>query len=112
MSVRALRQLIGYLHSNGQETRVFEFALWSRIAKVVAVFFAALLALPFVFGSLRAGGAGARAAQGLMLGLGYFLLQKMIESGTLAFSLDPLLLAWAPTLLLGGIVTLLVRRMR
>lgn len=112
MSVRALRQLIGYLHSNGQETRVFEFALWSRIAKVVAVFFAALLALPFVFGSLRAGGAGARAAQGLMLGLGYFLLQKMIESGTLAFSLDPLLLAWAPTLLLGGIVTLLVLRMR
>jgi lipopolysaccharide export system permease protein len=112
MSVRALTQLIGYLRGNGQETRVFEFALWSRVAKVVAIFFAALLAVPFVFGSLRAAGAGARATQGLLLGLGYFLLQKMVESGTFAFSLDPLLLAWAPTVLLGAVVTTLVLRMK
>jgi len=112
MSVRALRQLVAYLHGNGQETRAFEFALWSRIAKVVAVFFAVLLALPFVFGSLRSTGAGARATQGLILGLGYFLLQKMVESGTLAFNLDPMLLAWAPTLLLGAVVGTLVLRMR
>lgn len=112
MSVRALGDLIGYLRGNGQETRVFEYALWSRIAKVVAVFFSALLAIPFIFGSLRSGGAGARATQGLLLGLGYFLLQKMVESSTQAFALDPLLLAWAPTLLLGGLVTALVLRMR
>ncbi|MEN9705871.1 MAG: hypothetical protein RLZZ393_1750 [Pseudomonadota bacterium] len=111
MSARALWQIIAYLRDNGQETRVFEFALWSRLAKVVAVFFAALLALPFVFGSLRSSGAGARATQGLLLGLGYFLLQKMVESGTFAFSLDPLLLAWAPTLLLGAVVATLVARM-
>jgi lipopolysaccharide export system permease protein len=112
MSVRALYDLVNYLRGNGQETRAFEFALWSRIAKVVAVFFAVLLALPFVFGSLRSAGAGARATQGLMLGLGYFLLQKMVESGTLAFGLDPMLLAWAPTLLLGTVVATLVLRMR
>ena len=112
MSVRALRHLVTYLHGNGQETRAFEFALWSRIAKVVAVFFAVLLALPFVFGSLRSAGAGARATQGLVLGFGYFLLQKMVESGTLAFNLDPMLLAWAPTLLLGAVVGTLVLRMR
>ena len=112
MSVRALHSLLRYLRSNGQETRAFEFALWSRIAKVVAVFFSVLLALPFVFGSLRSAGAGARAAQGLILGLAYFLLEKMVESGTLAFGLDPLLLAWAPTLLLAVVVGALVLRMR
>jgi hypothetical protein len=36
----------------------------------------------------------------------------MVESGTFAFSLDPLLLAWAPTVLLGVVVTTLVLRMR
>ncbi len=112
MSARALRQFIGYLRENGQDPQVFEFALWSRLAKVVAVFLSALLALPFVFGSLRSSGAGARATQGLLLGLGYFLLQKMVESGTLAFALDPLLLAWVPTLLLAGTVTVLVSRLR
>jgi lipopolysaccharide export system permease protein len=112
MSVRALRSLITYLRSNGQETRGFEFALWSRIAKVVAVFFAIFLALPFVFGSVRSGGASARAAQGLVLGLAYFLLEKMVESGTLAFGLNPILLAWAPTMLLAILVGALILRLR
>ena len=112
MSVRALRHLVSYLRGNGQETRSFEFALWSRIAKVFAVFFAVLLALPFVFGSLRSAGSGARATMGMILGLGYFLLQRMVESGTLAFGLDPMLLAWAPTLLLGAVVGTLVLRMQ
>ena len=112
MSVRALRNLIQYLRSNGQETRGFEFAMWSRIARVVAVFFAVLLALPFVFGALRSTGASARAAQGLVLGLAYFLLEKMVESSTQAFALDPVLLAWAPTALLAAVVGALVLRLR
>jgi lipopolysaccharide export system permease protein len=68
--------------------------------------------LPFVFGSLRSAGAGARAALGLVLGLGYFLLQQMVESGTLAFTLPPFLLAWVPTALLAAVVTALVARLR
>jgi lipopolysaccharide export system permease protein len=112
MSVRALRSLVSYLRGNGQDAHSFEFALWSRVAKLVAVFFASLLGLPFVFGSLRSAGAGARAALGLVLGLGYFLLQQMVESGTLAFTLPPLLLAWVPTALLAAVVTALVARLR
>jgi hypothetical protein len=34
----------------------------------------------------------------------------MVESGALAFELDALLLAWLPTLLLGGCVALLLWR--
>ena len=112
MSVRALRSLVSYLRGNGQDAHGFEFALWSRLAKLVAVFFASLLGLPFVFGSLRSAGAGARAALGLVLGLGYFLLQQMVESGTLAFTLPPLLLAWVPTALLAAVVSTLVARLR
>ena len=112
MSVRALRSLVSYLRGNGQDAHSFEFAQWSRVAKLVAVFFASLLGLPFVFGSLRSAGAGARAALGVVLGLSYFLLQQMVESGTLAFGLPPLLLAWVPTALLASVVTTLVARLR
>ena len=112
MSVRALAALVGYLRSNGQASHGYEFALWSRTARVTAVFFAMLLALPFVFGSLRASGAGARATLGLILGLGYFLLHQMVESGTLAFALPPMLLAWVPTVILASVVGVLVARLR
>jgi lipopolysaccharide export system permease protein len=88
------------------------FAFWSRIARTVAVAFTVLLAIPFVLGSLRTAGAGTRMLMGLVLGLGFFLLQRLIESGTVVFNLNPLLLAWMPTALLALVVLVLLARVR
>jgi lipopolysaccharide export system permease protein len=112
LSVRALAGIREYLARNGQDTRRYDFAMWARVARMVSILFAVLLALPFVFGSLRSSGAGARATLGLLLGIAYFVLQKMVESGTVALGLDPVLLAWLPTLLLGAAVVGLVARLR
>lgn len=112
LSVRALRNVVEYLAANGQDTRQYRFALWSRLARTCAIFFGVLLAVPFVFGSLRSAGAGARGVLGLALGLAWFMLQKMVENGTAAFNLDPMLLAWAPTLALALLVGALLVRLR
>jgi hypothetical protein len=40
------------------------------------------------------------------------MLQKMVENGTLAFGLDPVLLAWVPTLALGSLVGVMFLRLR
>jgi lipopolysaccharide export system permease protein len=112
LSVRALSQLVGYLDANGQDVRSYKFALWSRIARTFAILFGVLLAVPFVFGSLRSSGAGARGVLGLGLGLAWYMLQKMVENGTVAFGLDPVLLAWVPTLVLGALVGGLFLRLR
>ncbi|HEY1491298.1 MAG TPA: LptF/LptG family permease, partial [Steroidobacteraceae bacterium] len=69
-------------------------------------------AIPFVLGSLRTAGAGTRMLMGLVLGLGFFLLQRLIESGTVVFNLNPLLLAWMPTALLALVVLVLLARVR
>jgi lipopolysaccharide export system permease protein len=71
-----------------------------------------LLAIPFVLGSLRSAGAGTRTLMGLILGVGFFLLQRMIESGTVEFNLNPFILAWMPTALLGIVTLLLLARAR
>jgi lipopolysaccharide export system permease protein len=112
LSVRELRAAIRYLDANGQETRRYRFSLWSIIARLVAIPLAMLLAVPFLFGSMRSVETGARVTLGMVLGLGYFILQRMVESGTIAFALDPLLLAWLPTLLLGTAVAVLFARVR
>jgi lipopolysaccharide export LptBFGC system permease protein LptF len=49
---------------------------------------------------------------GLVLGLGFFLLQRLIESGTVVFNLNPVLLAWMPTALLALVVFVLLARVR
>ncbi|MEO7807455.1 MAG: LPS export ABC transporter permease LptG [Steroidobacteraceae bacterium] len=112
LSIRTLYGLIDYLRGNRQDVRSYVFAFWSRVARTVGILFATLQALPFVFGSLRAAGAGARTTFGLVLGVGYFLLQRMVENGTFAFNLDPALLAWLPTALLAAITIGLLARVR
>lgn len=107
-----LLRMIRHLEANGLDARQATYSLWSRIARTVAVVTAVLLALPFVFGSLRGAGAGARTTLGLVIGIAFFLLQRMLESGAVLFDANPVLLAWVPTALMGGIAALLLARTR
>ncbi len=109
---RALWQLIQYSRANSLDTSRYVFAFWSRIARTVAIVFAVLLAIPFVLGSLRSSGAGTRTLMGLLLGICFFLAQRLIESGTIVFDLNPLVLAWIPTALLGCVTLALLARAR
>jgi lipopolysaccharide export system permease protein len=112
LEVSALWQLIGYFNANALDARPYVFAFWSRVARTVAIAFAVLLAIPFVLGSLRSAGAGARTLVGLMLGMILFLLQRLIESGTIVFQLNPIVLAWLPTALLTVVALGLLWRTR
>ncbi len=112
LTSRALWRLIRYFQSNALDTREYLFAFWSRIARTVAIAFTVLLAIPFVLGSLRAAGAGTRMMMGLILGIGFFLLQRLIESGTVVFNLNPVVLAWLPTALLAVVTVGLLARAR
>jgi lipopolysaccharide export system permease protein len=109
---RALWRLISYYRANALADREYVFAFWSRIARTVAVAFTVLLAIPFVLGSLRSAGTGTRTLMGLILGISFFLLQRLIESGTIVFNLNPITLAWLPTALLALVTVTLLARAR
>ena len=112
MTSQALLKVIRYLQANSLTARDYLFALSSRIARTVAILFSVLLAVPFVLGSLRSAGAGTRMLIGLVAGLALFLAQKLIESGTVVFDLNPVLLAWLPTTLLATVTLLALARVR
>ncbi|MGH8180614.1 MAG: LPS export ABC transporter permease LptG [Steroidobacteraceae bacterium] len=112
LTLSSLWQLIEYFHTNSLDARQYLFAFWSKVARTVAIAFSVLLALPFVLGSMRSAGAGTRAMIGLGIGLAFFMLQRLIESGTIVFNLDPVILAWLPTALLATVTLLLLARAR
>jgi len=112
MPNRSLWQLIQYSRQNSLDTSRYVFAFWSRIARTLAIVFAVLLAIPFVLGSLRSAGAGTRMLMGILLGICFFLLQKLIESGTIVFDLNPAVLAWIPTAAMGMVTLSLLARAR
>lgn len=112
LAASALWTVIGYDRANSLDASAYLFAFWSRIARTLAIVFAVLLAIPFVLGALRSAGAGSRTAVGLVIGIALFLLQRLIESGTVVFELDPVLLAWLPTSLLAAVSLVLLARAR
>jgi lipopolysaccharide export system permease protein len=112
LQTHVLWGLIQHLRENSLDSTDQEFAFWSRIARTSAILFAALLAVPFVFGSLRAAGAGARTLLGVLIGIAFFFVQRMLESGAVVFDVSPLVLAWLPTALLAAAALILIARTR
>ena len=112
LSLRTLYKAIRYLRANNLESEQYEIAFWSRVARTVGILVAVLFALPFGFGSLRTASLSARATFGVALGIVYVFLQRLVESGTQVFDLDPLLLAWVPTGLLALVTAMMIWRVR
>jgi lipopolysaccharide export system permease protein len=97
LSARGLMSYISYLKRNDLAAGRYEAEFWSRISGTVAVILMPILALAFVFGSLRSAGAGGRLMIGVLIGLAYFLASEMLTSSGQVFDLNPAIITWVPT---------------
>jgi lipopolysaccharide export system permease protein len=111
-STSQLLRLVRQFRANGQDARVFEFALWSRISRLVAIVIGVLLALPFALGGLRMAHAGMRILIAIGIAVVFVLLQQIVASGTILSTLHPALLACMPTAMLACATGLLLWRAR
>ncbi len=112
LSGRGLMSYINYLKRNNLDANRYETELWYRISRTVAVTIMPLLALAFVFGSLRTGGAGARLMIGVVIGLGYYLASEMLANSGQVYSLNPAVVAWLPSGVLLIVTIFALKRVR
>ena len=112
LSARGLVSYISYLRRNGLSSQRYETELWSRIARTATVVVMPVLALAFVFGSLRSAGAGGRLMIGVLVGLAYFLASEMTANSGQVFNLNPAIVTWWPSVALLFITGLALSRVR
>ncbi len=112
LSMRGLLSYIGYQKRNALDSRNFETELWYRVARTFSIMVMPVLALAFVFGSLRSGGTGARLMVGVIIGLAYYLASEMLANSGQVFDLNPALIAWLPTLALVAVTVFALTRIR
>ncbi|MEE4184651.1 MAG: LPS export ABC transporter permease LptG [Gammaproteobacteria bacterium] len=105
-----LYNYVRYLKRNGLDAKRYEIAFWGRLAQIAGIAVMCVLALPFVFGSLRTTGAGARMIVGVLIGVGYFLMSRTMADSAAVFDLSPIVVAWLPTVLLALGTYLALRR--
>jgi lipopolysaccharide export LptBFGC system permease protein LptF len=48
----------------------------------------------------------------VLIGVAFFFIQRMLESGAVVFNASPLVLAWFPTALLASVAIILIARTR
>jgi lipopolysaccharide export system permease protein len=112
LSGRGLISYISYLKRNDLKSSRYETELWSRISQTATVILMPVLALAFVFGSLRSAGAGSRLMIGVMIGLGYFLASEMLANSGQVFNFNPAIVTWVPSALLLIVTMFALSRVR
>lgn len=109
LSARNLYDQVRYLNDNQLDSRRIELALWVKIASPLSTLVMLMLSLPFVFASQRSGGSGQKIFIGIMLGIIYVLLNKLLTQLALANGLSPALSALLPLICFLGIAIIGIR---
>jgi len=96
MSAFDLHRYSDYLENNQLDASHYRLAFWLKVITPLSTLVMLLIALPFVFGSLRSGSAGQRLMIGILIGVAYFIVGKIMNHIGQVYGLHPLLSATLP----------------
>ena len=112
LSVAGLQRLIAYLDDNRLDAQQYRLKLWSKLFEPLTVMAMALFAVPFAFGGLRDSGAGQRLLIGILLGVGFYVVNRVSLSLGQIYGWSPVLAAGTPTLLWAALGVWRLQRFR
>lgn len=112
LSARELLSYIDYLERNSLDATKYETEFWFRVSRTFTVLIMPILALAFVFGSLRSGGAGGRLMIGVVIGLAYYLASETLANSGQVYNLNPIMVTWLPSVTLTAITLFALSRIR
>jgi lipopolysaccharide export system permease protein len=98
MAAIELVRYIGHLEANRQETEPYEIALWNRIFYPLAIVVMMMLALPFAYLHVRQGSVSLKIFAGVMIGVLFYMLNKLFSHLGLLHTWPPLAIAVLPSL--------------
>jgi lipopolysaccharide export system permease protein len=99
LSFWKLYSYIEYLKDNGLDASRYELTFYTKVISPLTISVMIILAIPFIFGSLRDVGMGKRIVIGFMLGLGFYLFNTLSGQSGLTYHWPAWLAATLPTIL-------------
>jgi lipopolysaccharide export system permease protein len=112
MAALDLFSYITYLRENRLDSTPYEVAFWQRLTMPASTWVMLLLAIPFLFGRQREGGAGRRLFVGVLLGVSFVLVMRVMTHMGMVYELPPWLAASAPLWLFLAIALIALSRTR
>jgi lipopolysaccharide export system permease protein len=112
LSLYDLAMYVDYLKDNHQKAQIFELAFWGRVVNPLLTFVMLLVSVPFVIGVKRGANVGSRMMAGIMIGMGFNLIDKIVGHVGLIYDLNPPLVAVTPSLTALALALFAVSRVR
>ena len=112
LSIWKLKDYIGYLEENNLDSALYELSFWNKLMMPLTIVAMVLLAVPFVFGSLRQGGVGQRIFFGFLVGLTFYIVDRLIGQVSVVYAMPPWLGASVPTFVVIALGIYSIRRIR
>ncbi len=98
LSILGLFQYISYLHDNDLDAARYELAFWSKLMLPIITGIMVVLAIPFVFGSLRTVAIGQRIMVGTFIGISFYIINQVFGYIGLVYHLHIATSAMLPAL--------------
>ncbi|WP_340121522.1 LPS export ABC transporter permease LptG [Methylobacter svalbardensis] len=112
LSMYDLVMYIGFLKDNHQKSHSFELAFWGRVVNPLIVFVMLLVSAPFVIGVKRGINVGGRMMIGIVIGMGFNIVDKIVGHIGLIYEINPPLMAFAPSLAVLVVALFALKRVR
>jgi lipopolysaccharide export system permease protein len=77
-SMIALAEQIELLAHNGMQTQILELALWRKLAHPISILAMLVIAVPLLLQAGRSTSMGGRIVMGVVIGLSFFLLNRVV----------------------------------
>ncbi len=112
LSSSALNKIIKHQKENNLKTGKYELIYWKRYSVPLSALVMLILAMPFLFGSARGGGAGQRVFIGIVVGIAFYLANRLINELGVVAGFSPFLSAFLPSIIFFGAGMLALNRIR
>lgn len=110
LSMRDLRYYVDYLEQQQLTASSYSIAFWQKCLQPLAIASLVLIAISFIFGPLRSVTMSQRIFSGVVIGVVFLLLQKLLGPSSLVFGFSPLIAVLIPIMLCVLIGFMLLRR--
>jgi lipopolysaccharide export system permease protein len=110
--MRNLHYYTNYLEEQNLKASNYSLAFWQKLLQPIATASLVLIAISFVFGPLRSVTMGQRIFIGVVFGIGFLLLQKLLGPSSLVFGFAPLIAVMIPIVLCSVLAVYLLNRAR
>lgn len=112
LSLKDLATYVEFLKDNQQKSQLYEMAFWGRVVTPLVIFVMLLVSTPFVIGVKRGVSAATRILIGVLIGMGFNVIDMTTGHLGLIYNLNPPLVAFIPSLLVLSLALYAIRKVQ